>query len=669
MAGEVARVAVFGGVRVGTSGKLVAVNSPRTSVLIAALVVARGAVVPFADLKNLMWPSGEPASAANQLHRLIGQARRVLEPDLPPRDAGVFIIGSNAGYRLDVRRVRSDLEDLDTVVARARRLGHDEEWDAATDEYVRALDIVRSPLLGDETWQAGGHPAFSAVAHTRTATANEALSSARRCGRIDRVAALVEQIAAPLPFEEALQANLIRALAEAGRRRDAMNVYDRVRTALVEELGVDPGPELRSAHQELLGIGTPETAGAAATTRGGSGGPPVQLPPLPRGLLPRPEVQPLLDHVARSGDAGAVLITSIGGMGGIGKTTLAVAWARSLAPRFPDGQLYLNLRGFDPTGQVVTPMDALNELLTSVGEPAATTPESLETRSARFRSAVTDRKLLLVLDNARDAEQVRPLLPASPECLVIVTSRNQLATLVVREGAVPLRLDRMTNEQARDLLTRRVGVLRLGMEPLAADRIIAAAAGLPLALAIVAARLTIDPQLSLAAVADELAGPSGLGPAESGLSGWSTEAPSDDLASVFDWSYDVLDRETARVFRLLGVHPSPELSFPVIVSLSGLDRAAAQAAVSRLVAASLLERRDPDSFTLHDLLREYAITRLHDSERREAEARLVGHYVGRAQPGPASDAPRGSSRRSRHKRRSLRRDLLVTPRRHRLVRA
>ena len=144
-------------------------------------------------------------------------------------------------------------------------------------------------------------------------------------------------------------------------------------------------------------------------------------------------------------------------------------------------------------------MDALNELLTSVGEPAATTPESLETRSARFRSAVTDRKLLLVLDNARDAEQVRPLLPASPECLVIVTSRNQLATLVVREGAVPLRLDRMTNEQARDLLTRRVGVLRLGREPLAVDRIIAAATG-ELALAIVAARLTIDPQLSLAAV-------------------------------------------------------------------------------------------------------------------------------------------------------------------------
>ena len=126
--------------------------------LIAALVVARGAVVPFADLKNLMWPSGEPASAANQLHRLIGQARRVLEPDLPPRDAGVFIIGSNAGYRLDVRRVRSDLEDLDTVVARARRLGHDEEWDAATDEYVRGLGQGAVATVGRRDVASGRAP-------------------------------------------------------------------------------------------------------------------------------------------------------------------------------------------------------------------------------------------------------------------------------------------------------------------------------------------------------------------------------------------------------------------------------------------------------------------------------------------------------------------------------
>ena len=230
-------------------------------------------------------------------------------------------------------------------------------------------------------------------------------------------------------------------------------------------------------------------------------------------MTARPEAQELLDRVASLGEAEAVAITSIGGMGGIGKTTLAVAWARSLAPRFPDGQLYVNLRGFDPGGQVMSPMDALGALLVSLGAPVGKAEESLEARSARFRSLVADRKVLLLLDNARDAEQVRPLLPSSPGCLVIVTSRNQLPSLVVREGAVPVRLDRMTDGQARDLLTRRLGAVRTGLEPDAVDRIIAAAAGLPLALAIVAARIAVDPDLGLAAVADELTAPASRVPA------------------------------------------------------------------------------------------------------------------------------------------------------------
>ena len=342
-------------------------------------------------------------------------------------------------------------------------------------------------------------------------------------------------------------------------------------------------------------------------------------------MTSRPLAQELLDRVATQGEADAVVITSIGGMGGIGKTTLAVAWARSLAPRFPDGQLYVNLRGFDPSDQVMTPMHALGEMLLALGAPPVTVEETVESRSARFRSFVADRRLLLLLDNARDAEQVRPLLPSTPGCLVIVTSRNQLSSLVVREGAVPVRLDRMTDEQSRQVLAHRLGAVRLGLEPDALDRIVAAAAGLPLALAIVSARMAINPELGLTAVADELAGlrSDGRNPP---LSGWSAGERT-DLASVFDWSYDLLDEDTARVFRLLAVHPGPETSLPAIASIAGTNLPTARRITSTLVGVSLLERRGVERFVAHDLLREYAASRLAEPEKAEAETRLVGHYV------------------------------------------
>ncbi|MEO7058749.1 MAG: BTAD domain-containing putative transcriptional regulator [Lapillicoccus sp.] len=595
------------------------------SVLVAALVLARGAVVTSFELRSVMWPSDEPASAANQLHRLVGQARRLFEPGLSARDPGVFISGSSAGYRLDPRHIHSDLEDCDVAAERARRLSHDEEWDTATQQYRIALEVVRHPLLGDLALETAGHPGFSTAARARVTLATEALACALRAPRPEHVVALVEQIAAPLPFEEALQAGLIRALAQAERRRDAMSLYERTRNALVEELGVDPGPELRAAHNELLSLGdhTPAETSGQDLPRAG----PAELPPPLRGMTARPEAQRLLDEIARLGEASAVVITSIGGMGGIGKTTLAVAWARSLAPRFPDGQLYVNLRGFDPAGQVMPPMEALRDLLLSLGETAVQAEESLQMRSARFRGVVADRKLLILLDNARDADQVRPLLPGTPGCLVIVTSRNKLAGLVVREGAVPLRLEPMTENQARDLLTRRLGAVRLGLEPTAVSRIISAAAGLPLALALVGARLVLSPELGLGAVADELSGPVGLAQARSPLSTWSAGEQQDDLATVFDWSYDDLDAQTARFFRTLAVHPGPELSFEAVASITGTDPSAARRAIARLVGASLLERRGPDRFVLHDLLREYAASRLDSVERSDAEARLVGHYV------------------------------------------
>jgi Bacterial transcriptional activator domain/NB-ARC domain len=470
------------------------------------------------------------------------------------------------------------------------------------------VDLTTPALLADAT-------------RARVVIAEEALDCAWRCGRLDQVTALVEQVAVPMPFEENLQARLIRALGHSGRRRDAMALYERVRHGLVEELGVDPGAELRAAHQDLLAIGSESPAETQDDTdTSAERHRPAELPARVRGFTPRPEAQRLLDEIANRRPAGAVLITAIGGMGGIGKTALAVAWARDLADRFPDGQLYLNLRGFDAVGRVMTPDDALNHLLASIGAEKSPAAESLEARSARFRSMISGRAMLVLLDNARDAEQVRPLLPGHEGCLVIVTSRNQLSGLVVHEGAVPVRLDRMDDEQARQMLSQRVGADRLGSDSAAIDRIIRSACGLPLALSIVAARLAVEPELTLGAVASELTSESEGGR----LVGYS--AGRDDLASVFAWSYDLLEPEEAHTFRRLAVHPGSEMSLQSIATLAGLNLRSARGIADRLVAASLLERRSR-WFVVHDLLRDYALGLLTGEERAEAEERLVAHYV------------------------------------------
>jgi hypothetical protein len=228
--------------------------------------------------------------------------------------------------------------------------------------------------------------------------------------------------------------------------------------------------------------------------------------------------------------------------------------------------------------------------------------------------------MLVLLDNARDAEHVRPLLPGSEGCLVIVTSRNQLSGLVVHEGAVPVRLDRMDDDQARLLLVQRVGADRLGSDGDAIDRIVRSASGLPLALSIVAARLAVEPELTVRSVASELSG-QGDGGTWVGYA-----AGQDELSSVFAWSYDLLEPGEAQAFRRLAVHPGSEMSLQSIATLAELDLQTARSIADRLVGASLLERRSR-WFVVHDLLRDYALSLLADEERTEAELRLVAHYV------------------------------------------
>lgn len=334
-----------------------------------------------------------------------------------------------------------------------------------------------------------------------------------------------------------------------------------------------------------------------------------------------------LDEAALPG--GTVVISAINGMGGIGKTALAVQWAYQVADRFPDGQLYVNLRGFDPVGPPVTPAEAVRGFLDALEVPAARIPVNLDHQAALYRSLLAGRKVLVLLDNAHDADQVRPLLPGSPGCGVLVTSRYRLTSLIAEQGAHPLNVDLFTPADAREMLVSRLGVERVTAYPQAAEQIITQCDRLPLALSIVAARATNHPDFPLTALAEELCD------AERRLQALDPGEEATSVKAVFSWSYRQLSDPAARLFRLLGLHPGPDITAPAAASLAAVPLADARDMLAELDRANLITENAPGRFTFHDLLRAYATDQAHahDSvaDQKAAQQRILDHYLHSAQ--------------------------------------
>jgi tetratricopeptide (TPR) repeat protein len=351
---------------------------------------------------------------------------------------------------------------------------------------------------------------------------------------------------------------------------------------------------------------------------------PRQLPAVTRHFTGR---APELDALAAllTDDADTVVISAIDGTPGIGKTALALHWAHRVADRFADGQLYVNLRGFDPGGPPVTPADAIRGFLDAFEVPTERIPVGLTAQANLYRSLIAGRRMLVVLDNARDSDQVRPLLPGSPGNLVIVTSRNSLTSLIATEGAYPVTLDLLSAGESRELLVRRLGGQRVEAEPQAVLDIVAACARLPLALTIVAARATTHPRFPLAALANE------LGTARSRLDALDGGDVSTDMRGVLSWSYERLGTDAARMFRLLALHPGPHVTTPAAASMAGLPVERARSPLAELVRAHLLDGNNPGIFVCHDLLREYAREQalaVDSSEDRSAAVhRVLDHYL------------------------------------------
>ncbi|MEV4516126.1 helix-turn-helix domain-containing protein, partial [Dactylosporangium sp. NPDC049525] len=392
---------------------------------------------------------------------------------------------------------------------------------------------------------------------------------------------------------------------------------------LVRLLGATPAEQiaLASARDRVEEQRTAAPDHADQRSRDWSGVAPRQLPADLTTFAGRTWQLALLDRL--TAERRPIVLS---GTAGVGKTALAVHWAHQVAGLFPDGQLFLDLRGFGPSSRdPVAPADALGVALGLLGVPPAQVPAEPQSRAGMYRGLLRDKQMLIVLDNAATAEQVRPLLPGSGASLALVTSRVDLPALVTADGAHPVTLDLLDAADARTLLAGRIGAARTDREPEAVDSIVAACARLPLALSVVAARAALHPDFSLAAIAAELSG------AHSRLDALRSDDPKADVETAFSWSYQRLTPPAQRLFRLGGLHPSPELSIPAAAALADLPVAGVRPLLAELVRAQLIIELRPGRFGMHDLLSAYAYGLAHDdepaSERVAARRRLIEHYT------------------------------------------
>ncbi|WP_436499956.1 AfsR/SARP family transcriptional regulator [Actinokineospora sp. HUAS TT18] len=564
----------------------VVIGRRRERCLLAVLALEHGRVVPVERLVELLWDDEPPPAAVSALRTHVSRLRAAVPSDL------ASIESRAAGYTLRIEPNRVDSHRFHQLVA---------EGQAATEPAARAaafgaaLELWRGPALAG----LADDPAIGRLCHglaeARLGALDHRIEADLALGRHrDLVPELVDLTAAH-PERERFTAHLVLALYRSGRQSEALAAYERHRRMLGAEFGLDPGPELRALHERVLRNDPALDLAQPAVTDSL----PYDVP----------------DYTGRAADLAALLdgsaaITTIDGMAGVGKTAFALHLAHRLADRYPDGRLFVDLHAHSPGQPPVEPAACLETLLRAVGVPAEGIPATLDERAALWRSRLAGRRVLIVLDNAADAAQVRPLLPGAPGCQVLVTSRRRLPGLA---GAVPVSLDVLSTEDAVALFTRVVP--RAAASPEAVSRVVALCGGLPLAIRIAAARLLHRPLWTVDHLAD-LLGDERL-----------AELAVDDqgVGAAFTLSYEQLDPEQQRVFRLLGCHPGVDFDARSAAALADLPVAEAERVLESLLDVHLLLQRHPGRYLLHDLVAVYA------RELAEPDAcavrRLLDYYL------------------------------------------
>jgi DNA-binding SARP family transcriptional activator/tetratricopeptide (TPR) repeat protein len=606
------QVTLLGPVGVMVDGTPRPVVGLRRKAVLAALALQPGRIVSTDRLIDLVWDDAAPATAMNTLQSHISYLRHLLG------DRGA-IVARAPGYVLDIGAEATDVATAERLIRQADECA---DPTVAASHLRAATALWRGPPLADLAGLAGFERQAQRLEHLLGRARQTLIDIRLGLGQHAALIPELTELSRQQPLDEQIHAQLILALYRAGRQADALATCRRLRRTLGDELGIDPGQAVRDLEAAILRQDPaldPAAAAAEASTV------PAQLPLVVAAFTGRARELAELDGMLSEADPAAVVIAAVSGTAGVGKTTLAVRWAHRVADRFPDGQLYVDLRGFDPTGPVLDPAEALRGFLTAFGTPAERIPAGLAALAGLYRSVLAGKRVLLVLDNARDVEQVRPLLPGAPGCLVVVTSRNRLTPLLAIEGAHPLTLDILGVQEARDLVAERLGAGRAAAEREAVDEIVTRCARLPLALAIACARAAAYPDFALTKLAGELrdvAGP---------LDAFAGGDLATDLRAVFSWSYQRLGAPAARLFRLLSLHPGPEIGTPAAASLAGLPVAEVRTLLGALTGAHLLTERTISRYTVHDLLRAYAGELAKDvdvpADRRAALHRMLDHYA------------------------------------------
>ncbi|MFF4537687.1 BTAD domain-containing putative transcriptional regulator [Streptomyces aureus] len=663
----VLRFSLLGPPRAWRGGTELPLGSPQQRAVLAVLLLRRGRAVGVGELVDGVWGHDPPAGAVPTLRTYVSRLRKLLEPGRPPGAPPRLLVSLGDGYALRTEEITGDLGDFEENLARAERL-------RARGDSRGAARLLDTTLAGWQGTPLAGVPGPFAEAERarlterRLAALEYRLRVELELGRHEAVLPELVALHEAQPLREAVCELLLVALYRCGRRAEALEVYASTRRTLVDELGIEPGSSLRAAHARLLAgdldlspppvpvpAGTEDTADPGApgdvpeTGADGSGGDgpsraagnvhPSQLPAdLPLFTGRDAELRQVDALLPAEEHPDTAVIGLVNGMAGAGKTTLAVHWAHRVAHRFPDGSLYVNLRGYDQGGSVMEPTEALETFLVALGVAPQAVPEGVDAQAALYRSVLAGRRVLIVLDNARDSAQVRPLLPGTPGCPVLVTSRSRLTGLVAGHGAHPLTLGPLTGGEARAMLSRRIGAARVDAEPEAAEAIVGLCARLPLALAIVAARAAHHPGFRLADIADELRETHGS------LDAFTGGDAQTDARAVFSWSYHALPSAAADLFRRLSLHPGPDIGTAAAAALAGAPVRPVRALLTELTGASLIGEHAPGRFAFHDLLRAYAreLAGTEDTEERRGTAllRMHDHYLHTTHHASAVISPR-----------------------------
>lgn len=515
------RVQILGPVRAWFGDTGVDLGPPGQRAMLGLLALATGQPLSRAELLAAMWGEQPPTSATNMIQSRVKHLRRLLEPGRRPYGRSEVLPSIGDGYALQVPAGRIDLlrfRQMAGIASHARQRGNHERVVALLRE---ALGLWVGPPLADVPFLAV-HPKVVALTGERRSAMARFAEALLAVGAVDDALLILEEAVAEQPLDEVAAARLILAYKQAGRRAQAFDHYHQVRQRLVDELAVYPGPDLAAAHAALLAeTGTPATttvhtrhlraASTLAVEPSAVPRPtPAQLPADAAILVGREEHLHRLDSLlARATSRNSSMICAVTGLAGVGKTALAIHWAHQKRDAFPDGQLHVDLRGFG-TESSLDPVMVVRGFLDAFGIPPQQMPTGGQALIGLYRSTLAGRRVLIVLDNARDADQVRPLLPGTPGCMVVVTSRDRLTGLVATDGAYPLTLDVLSATGSQQFLSNRLGADRVAAEPGVLGEIIAGCGGLPLALAIVAARATSEPELPLAALAIELRRAAGI---------------------------------------------------------------------------------------------------------------------------------------------------------------